>query len=568
MHRRAPYFLLLLVIFTAFRVILPTTVTNAQTGCPEPRLTIGGQGRVLPGSANRIRDIASTSGTMMGQIPGGSAFDVLDGPICADGFNWWQVRYNNITGFTVEGAADEYFVEPVAAATPAAPSTAAPASADGACPANVAPAPQLVPGTFGVVVADNPIRLRAEPNTSGQQLSLINPAYQFVVLDGPVCAGGYNWWKVEDEGVEGWVAEGDSSGYFVEPVAATPTPTASRTPYPTSIPTETNTPTVTRTPTVTPTPTMTPTQTPTSLARPRSVSWSADGAWLAVATDDGVFVYDTTQFRVAPRQIGADWMTSFVFFSPVDPNMLVVQPDLTSFQVWDVAENELIFQSDVIGGYSFSFSDDGTRFATAIDDGVQVYDTESWNVVAEFSSGLETPRVAISRDGEYIAYSTRIDGTIEVVLVPVSDPTDVTILDREIIHDAPMAIEFSLDNRYVIVGDVRANLQMWNLETLERTSLIRSSQLASASSFINDIAFHPSGETLVTAESRPQGIIRVFDAITLQQEDTFGVGTRDTAVHSVAFNPEGTLLAIAVDNTVRILDTASYDQVTSLILHP
>jgi hypothetical protein len=39
-----------------------------------------------------------------------------------------------------------------------------------------------------------------------------------VVLEGPACADGYAWWRVElTDGLTGWVAEGHQDNYFVEP---------------------------------------------------------------------------------------------------------------------------------------------------------------------------------------------------------------------------------------------------------------------------------------------------------------------------------------------------------------
>ncbi|MBC8100387.1 MAG: hypothetical protein H7Y11_13165, partial [Armatimonadetes bacterium] len=57
-----------------------TSPSVTQNNCTAPRLTIGGQGKVLPGTPNRIRDIPSTEGTRLGEIPVGAVFDVLSGP--------------------------------------------------------------------------------------------------------------------------------------------------------------------------------------------------------------------------------------------------------------------------------------------------------------------------------------------------------------------------------------------------------------------------------------------------------------------------------------------------------
>lgn len=82
-------------------------------GAPAPRLTIGGQGRVTPGLPNNIRAAADLDSTKLGEIPADATFQVLDGPVCADGLLFWQVNYNSVTGWTAEGRGIEYWVDPV-----------------------------------------------------------------------------------------------------------------------------------------------------------------------------------------------------------------------------------------------------------------------------------------------------------------------------------------------------------------------------------------------------------------------------------------------------------------------
>jgi hypothetical protein len=60
-------------------------------------------GRVLPGDPNTVRDQPTRSGGVVGQIPGGAEFFVLEGPICADDLLWWRVDYNGLVGWTVQG---------------------------------------------------------------------------------------------------------------------------------------------------------------------------------------------------------------------------------------------------------------------------------------------------------------------------------------------------------------------------------------------------------------------------------------------------------------------------------
>jgi hypothetical protein len=93
-------------------------VVIAQDSCPETRLAIGESGRVTPGTPNNVRDEPATSGVKVGEIPGGGRFSVLDGPICSEGYLWWQVDYAGVTGWTVEASGDDYYVEPIAPVAP------------------------------------------------------------------------------------------------------------------------------------------------------------------------------------------------------------------------------------------------------------------------------------------------------------------------------------------------------------------------------------------------------------------------------------------------------------------
>jgi hypothetical protein len=81
-------------------------------GTLAPRLTVGNQARITPGAPNKIRSAPTLAGTQIGSIPGESIFSVVGGPQCADGFLWWQVIYQGVTGWTANGDGTEYWVEP------------------------------------------------------------------------------------------------------------------------------------------------------------------------------------------------------------------------------------------------------------------------------------------------------------------------------------------------------------------------------------------------------------------------------------------------------------------------
>jgi uncharacterized protein YraI len=69
-------------------------------------------GRVTPGLPNNLRTQPSLSAAPIGQIPAGGLFRVLGGPVCADNSAWFQVNYNGVVGWTMEGQGFTYWLEP------------------------------------------------------------------------------------------------------------------------------------------------------------------------------------------------------------------------------------------------------------------------------------------------------------------------------------------------------------------------------------------------------------------------------------------------------------------------
>jgi hypothetical protein len=71
-------------------------------------------------------------------------------------------------------------------------------------------------------VDPSPNRVRDAPHTSAKMISQIYPGGIVRVLEGPVCANGFVFWKVESQSIPGggigWTAEGDGQKYYLEPI--------------------------------------------------------------------------------------------------------------------------------------------------------------------------------------------------------------------------------------------------------------------------------------------------------------------------------------------------------------
>lgn len=82
---------------------------------------------------------------------------------------------------------------------------------------------RLLAGVEAIVAGaptDPPNRVRSQPSKAGEIISQIYPLSIVTVVEGPVCADGLVFWRVENAlipGGSGWTAEGDGTEYWLEP---------------------------------------------------------------------------------------------------------------------------------------------------------------------------------------------------------------------------------------------------------------------------------------------------------------------------------------------------------------
>ena len=105
---------------------LPTPSAASDFSCPTApptRLSVGATGRVTytDGQTIRLRSAPEAGDNVIDQLPEGTEFEVIDGPVCtpridrADAFVYWKVKVptrNGISGWLAEGTFNAYFIEP------------------------------------------------------------------------------------------------------------------------------------------------------------------------------------------------------------------------------------------------------------------------------------------------------------------------------------------------------------------------------------------------------------------------------------------------------------------------
>lgn len=212
-----------LLMVLSFAAFTPSTVqAQACPGAMPPRLVVGETGQVAHVYSTLWTGIGSLQAFDVMFRVNGDTFEVISGPYCVGPHYWWEVEHNGVRGFSTEGSAGVYWLEPATddgdPADPPPP-TDPPRPPEGqACPG--APSPRLTAGdTGGVAQVYSSLRANFDSN------NIITIMYRalddtFTVIDGPFCGfGPYNWYNIEHNGVEGWATEGTGSAYWLEPLA-------------------------------------------------------------------------------------------------------------------------------------------------------------------------------------------------------------------------------------------------------------------------------------------------------------------------------------------------------------
>ncbi|MBZ0285392.1 MAG: hypothetical protein K8L97_31955 [Anaerolineae bacterium] len=215
-------------------------------GAPPTRLAVGIQAQVIPGLTNNLRANPSATDERIGQLPGGVIFVIIAGPVCADNFNWWQVDYGGLNGWTVEGSGSEYYLQPAAAlpaevtatlaetiatlvpetpaGTPGTPGTPGPSNTPRptARPTivltptapplpveNIVNATPQIGGRARIFIrAQEGLTVHTDADVEGEAVGSLPSGTMIDVLSGPLLVNNLNWWQVRDtNGLEGWIPE-------------------------------------------------------------------------------------------------------------------------------------------------------------------------------------------------------------------------------------------------------------------------------------------------------------------------------------------------------------------------
>lgn len=166
-----------------------------------PLLSAGQTAIVGPDLSLHVRAEATTSGEPLGNLEGGTVVSINEGPVCADGYNWYAISSDSIAGWTAEGANGDYWL-----------------LYHVACSSS--PATRLTTNMTATASGDRVVNIRDGAGTENTEIVwAVAAGDEFVVTGLPQCgASGLRWYPVRIDEKLGWIAEGQSEHYWIEPV--------------------------------------------------------------------------------------------------------------------------------------------------------------------------------------------------------------------------------------------------------------------------------------------------------------------------------------------------------------
>ncbi len=179
------------------------TPTFTPTPIPGTVIITGQPARVVATQGLNVRRSAGAGGDRIGRYPPGAIVSVLEGPVDTDGYRWWRVGNNELAGWVAEGDDEAVWLSPDLGHTQ---------------PVN---RPVQLGDDVLVTVGDSGVlSVRASASTSGRVQHRVPDRTQLTVVEGPIDANGYRWWKVANESgnITGWAAEGSGEDRWLTPL--------------------------------------------------------------------------------------------------------------------------------------------------------------------------------------------------------------------------------------------------------------------------------------------------------------------------------------------------------------
>jgi WD40 repeat protein len=216
-------------------------------------------------------------------------------------------------------------------------------------------------------------------------------------------------------------------------------------------------------------------------------------------------------------------------------------------RIWDVASGReiAVLTAHTKEVWSAAFSPDGKRAVTAsADHTARIWDVESGRellVLKGHTGGVVS--ATFSPNGKQVATASW-DGSARIRDAETGEETETRPLGCSRTQQGMLSTAFSPNSKQLVIGSAGGDFCIWDVEESKWIGWVPTSAA------VWSAAFSPDGRRVVTTSDNTA---RIWD-VESGEEIVALKGHRDT-VRSVAFSPDGTRLVTASDDrTVRIWD--------------
>lgn len=293
-----------------------------------------------------------------------------------------------------------------------------------------------------------------------------------------------------------------------------------------------------------------------------NIAFSPDGTQLAVATQIGIWIYDTATQKELKLYTGHPDEVWEIAFSP-DSSTLASCGGWRDNRIylWDATTGKhkttLDGHAETEDTTSIAFSPDGSILASSSDNGyILLWDSITAipfaSFIADEDETIET--LVFSPDGSLIASG---GWNQPVRLWDVRNQRNIATLKAG--GYVTNTLAFSPDGNTLASGGGDETIRLWDVDdhTLKAS-------LSGPTRRVWSVAFSPDGNTL--ASSSDDGTVFLWDALSYTLKTTLIGHTRLT--RSITFSPDGHLLASGSgDGTVRLWDARSGQHQATLTGH-
>jgi WD40 repeat protein len=284
-----------------------------------------------------------------------------------------------------------------------------------------------------------------------------------------------------------------------------------------------------------------------------AIAFAPDGKTIATGGDDKtVRLWDTATHQELAMLEGHEGGIYAIAFSP-DGRTLAFGGDGNTVELWDTGTRRQSFtlKGHTDGIYGIAFSPDGKMLATGSGDAtVKLWDSVTHRELRALTGHTDgVSSVAFSPNGETLATGSD-DGTAKLW-----DPRKGQALMTFIGHaGAVSALAFAPDGRTLATGGGDKTAKLWDTGSRHELLTLQCSQSVSA------LAISPDGKTLVSGSDDDK---MTFWDTTSRREFVTLKGYVPGAF-SLAFSPDGKILASRGNNGVVLLDANSRQELATL----